>query len=83
MEGTPPTTVQELLLAMDTASFPNVMTAFRIVIIIIIIIIIYLLDKDSDSTEISSLDVQGKVLTRKRDIAHALNHHFVTVGPKL
>ena len=41
------------------------------------------LDKDSDSTEISSLYVQDKVLTRKRDIAQALNHHFVTVGPKL
>ena len=25
----------------------------------------------------------GGVLTRKRDIAQALNHHFVTVGPKL
>ena len=24
-----------------------------------------------------------KVLTRERDIAQALNHHFVTVGPKL
>ena len=27
--------------------------------------------------------MQDKVLTRKRDIAQALNHHFVTVGPKL
>ena len=41
------------------------------------------LDKRSGSTEILSLDVQDKVLTRKRDIAQALNHHFVTVGPKL
>ena len=41
------------------------------------------LDKDSGSTEISSLDVQDKILTRKRDIAQALNNYFVTVGPKL
>ena len=41
------------------------------------------LNKDSGTTEISTLDVQDKVLTKKRDIAQALNHNFVTVGPKL
>ena len=41
------------------------------------------LDKDSTSTEIPSLNVQGKMLTRERDIAQALNHHFVIVGLKL
>ena len=40
-------------------------------------------DWDSTSTENLSLNVQGKVLTRQRDIAQTLNHHFVTVGPKL
>ena len=41
------------------------------------------LDKDSGSTEISSLDVQDKILTGKRDIAQALTHQCVTVGPTL
>ena len=36
------------------------------------------LGKDSTSTDILSLNVQGKVLTRGRDIAQALNYHFVT-----
>ena len=32
---------------------------------------------------ISSLDVDGRTLTKEKDIAEALNQHFVTVGPKL
>ena len=41
------------------------------------------LDKDFTSTEVSSLNVQGKMLRRERDNAQALNRHFVTVGLKL
>ena len=41
------------------------------------------LDKATPSTEISSLDVEGKTITKEKDIAEALNHHFTTIGPKL
>ena len=41
------------------------------------------LDKATPSTEISSLEVGGKTITNEKDIAESLNHHFVTVGPKL
>ena len=41
------------------------------------------LDKETPSTEISSLEVEGKTNTNEKDIAESLNHHFVTVGPKL
>ena len=35
------------------------------------------------STEISILDVEGKTITKEKDIAEALNHHFTSIGPKL
>ena len=35
------------------------------------------------STEISSIDVEGKTITKEKDIAKALNHQFTTIGPKL
>ena len=41
------------------------------------------LDKETPSTEISSLEVEGKTIANEKDIAESLNHHFVTVGPKL
>ena len=41
------------------------------------------LDKATPSTEISSLDVEGITITKEKDIAEALNHHFTTIGPKL
>ena len=41
------------------------------------------LDKTTPSTEISSIDVEGKTITKEKDIAEALNHHFTTIGPKL
>ena len=41
------------------------------------------LDKATPSTEISSTDVEGKTITKEKDIAEALNHHFTTIGPKL
>ena len=41
------------------------------------------LDKATPSTEISSIDVEGKTITKEKDIAVALNHHFTTIGPKL
>ena len=33
--------------------------------------------------EISSLEVERKTITNEKNIAESLNHHFVTVGPKL
>ena len=41
------------------------------------------LDKATSSTEISSLDVEGITITKEKDIAEALNHHFTAIGPKL
>ena len=41
------------------------------------------LNKDSASKSISSLNVNGKVVTREGELAEALNQHFVSVGPKL
>ena len=41
------------------------------------------LDKSSQSITTSCLDVEGNRITKEADIAEALNHHFVTVGPKL
>ena len=41
------------------------------------------LDKSSQSITTSCLDVEGNRITNEADIAEALNHHFVTVGPKL
>ena len=41
------------------------------------------LNKDSASKSISSLNVNGKVMTEEGELAEALNQHFVSVGPKL
>ena len=41
------------------------------------------LNKDSASKSISSLNVNGKVVTGEGELAEALNRHFVSVGPKL
>ena len=41
------------------------------------------LNKSSQSITTSCLDVEGNRITKEADIAEALNHHFVTVGPKL
>ena len=41
------------------------------------------LDRATPSTEISSIGVEGKTITKEKDIAEALNHHFTTIGPKL
>ena len=41
------------------------------------------LDKSPQSTTTTSLDVDGNRITKQANIAEALNHHFVTVGPKL
>ena len=41
------------------------------------------LDKNVNTVSISSLEIDGKYLTRERDVVEAMNHHFVSVGPKL
>lgn len=41
------------------------------------------LDKNENSVKLSSVEVDGKCLTRERDILKALNQHFVSVGPNL
>ena len=41
------------------------------------------LDKSPQSITTSCLDVEGNRIKKEADIAEALNHHFVTVGPKL
>ena len=41
------------------------------------------LDKDAKSTTLSSIETDGKTLTKEHDILEALNCHFVSVGPKL
>ena len=41
------------------------------------------LDKDVKSTTFSSIEIDGKTLTKERDVLEALNCHFVSVGPKL
>ena len=41
------------------------------------------LDKNVNTVSLSSLERDGKYLTRERDVLEAMNHHFVTVGPKL
>ena len=42
-----------------------------------------LLNRDSASKSISSLNVNGKVVTGDGELAEALNQRFVSVGPKL
>ena len=41
------------------------------------------LGKKENSVKLSSVEIEGKYLTRERDILEALNQHFVTVGPNL
>ena len=41
------------------------------------------LDRDSSKVLVTSLNCDGKLLTNGREIATALNKHFVSVGPKL
>ena len=41
------------------------------------------LDKNVETVSLSSLEVQGKYLTRERDVVEAMNRHFALVGPKL
>ena len=41
------------------------------------------LDKDAKSTTLSSIEIDGKMLTKERDVLEPLNCHFVSVGPKL
>ena len=36
-----------------------------------------------NTVSLSSLEIAGKYLTRERDVVEAMNHHFVSVGPKL
>ena len=41
------------------------------------------LDKNVETVSLSSLEVEGKYLTRELDVVEAMNHHFALVGPKL
>ena len=41
------------------------------------------LEKDAKSTTLSSIEINGKTLTKERDVLEALNCHFVSFGPKL
>ena len=41
------------------------------------------LNKDTHFIGVSSLSNEGRQLTKEKDIAEALNQHFVTVGQKL
>ena len=41
------------------------------------------LDKGIKSTTVSSIEIDGKILTKQRDVLEMLNYHFVSVGPKL
>ena len=41
------------------------------------------LDKNVETVSHSSLEVEGKYLTRERDVVEAINRHFALVGPKL
>ncbi len=41
------------------------------------------LDKNQHTVKLSSVEVNGRCLTRERDVLEALNQHFVSVGPNL
>ena len=41
------------------------------------------LNRDTNSVGVSSLDIRGWKLTKERNIAEALNQHFVAIGPNL
>ena len=41
------------------------------------------LDKNTNSDIPSSLEFEGKRLTREPDVLEAFNHHFTSIGPKL
>lgn len=42
-----------------------------------------MLNKDLASKSISSQNVNGIIMTGKSELSEALNHHFVSVVPKL
>ena len=42
-----------------------------------------ILDKNTNSDIPSSLEFEGKRVTREPDILEAFNHHFTSIGPKL
>ena len=39
------------------------------------------LKRDTNSVGVSSLEIEGRTLTKEKDIAEALNQQFVAVGP--
>ena len=41
------------------------------------------LDRDMKSTAVSSIEIDGKMLTKQPDVLEILNNHFVSGGPKL
>ena len=41
------------------------------------------LGKKESSVKLSSVEIEGKYLTREHNILEALNQHFVSVGPSL
>ncbi len=41
------------------------------------------LDRSASATSISSLNIDGRIVTGEREVAEALNQHFVTIGSKL
>ena len=41
------------------------------------------LEKNVETVSLSSLEVEGKYLTRERDVVEVMNRHFALVGPKL
>ena len=41
------------------------------------------LNRGTQSAQISSMEMEGRKLTEKNEIAEALYQHFITVGPKL
>ena len=48
-----------------------------------VVLSIATLDKDIKSTTVSSIEIDGKMLTKQRGVLEMLNDHFVSVGPKL
>ena len=41
------------------------------------------LDKNAETISLSSLELEGKYLTREWDVVEAMNRHFALVGSKL
>ena len=42
-----------------------------------------MLEKDVESTNLSTVESEGKTLTKEYDMLEALNRQFVSVGPDL